>query len=44
MDMANITKLVLFISACVSLFGFGLLLFRDQIFSQTDTATYPRRF
>ena len=40
MDMANIAKLVLFISACVSLFGFGSFLFRDQIFS----STHPRHF
>jgi hypothetical protein len=35
MDMANVAKIVLFISACASLFGLGVFLFRDQIFSQT---------
>jgi hypothetical protein len=30
-DVANIAKVVLFISACTSLFGLGLFLFRDQI-------------
>jgi hypothetical protein len=44
MDMANIAKLVLFISACASLFGLGLFLFRDQIFSQSDASTPARRF
>jgi hypothetical protein len=34
MDMANIAKVVLFISACASLFGLMVFLFRDQIFSQ----------
>ena len=34
MDMANIAKVVLFISACASLFGLTVFLFRDQIFSQ----------
>jgi hypothetical protein len=34
MDMANIAKIVLFISACASLFGLTVFLFRDQIFSQ----------
>jgi len=43
MDMANIAKLVLFISACASLFGLGLFLFRDQIFSQSDASTPARR-
>jgi hypothetical protein len=44
MDIANIAKLVLFISACASLFGLGLFLFRDHIFSQTDASTHPRHF
>jgi hypothetical protein len=35
MDMANVAKIVLFVSACASLFGLGLFLFRDQIFPQT---------
>ena len=35
MDMANIAKVVLYITACASLFGLGVFLFRDQIFSQT---------
>jgi hypothetical protein len=43
-DMANIAKLVLFILACASLFGFGLFLFRDQVFSHTDPSTPARRF
>jgi hypothetical protein len=36
MDMADVAKVVLFISACTSLFGLGMFLFRDQIFSQTE--------
>ena len=35
MDMTEVAKVVLFISACASLFGLGLFLFRDQIFPQT---------
>lgn len=35
MDMADVAKVVLYISACASLFGLGVFLFRDQIFSQT---------
>jgi hypothetical protein len=31
--MADIAIVVLFISACASLFGLGLFLFRDQIMS-----------
>ena len=34
MDMPNIAKVVLFISACASLFGLTVFLFRDQIFSR----------
>jgi hypothetical protein len=34
MDMANIAKVVLFITACASLFGLTVFLFRDQIFSR----------
>jgi hypothetical protein len=33
-DMADIAIVVLFISACASLFGLGLFLFRDQIISR----------
>jgi len=35
MDMASVAKIVLFVSACASLFGLGVFLFRDQIFHQT---------
>jgi hypothetical protein len=35
MDMANVAKIALFFSACASLFGLGLFLFRDQVFRQT---------
>jgi hypothetical protein len=31
LDMAEIAKGVLFISACASLYGLGVFLFRDQI-------------
>jgi len=34
MDMTEVAKVVLFVSACASLFGFGMFLFRDQIFPQ----------
>ena len=34
MDMANVAKIALFFSACASLFGLTVFLFRDQIFSQ----------
>jgi hypothetical protein len=33
-DMADIAIIVLFVSACASLFGLGLFLFRDQIISR----------
>jgi len=33
-DMADIAIVVLFISACASLFGLGLFLFREQIISR----------
>ena len=33
-DMADIAIVVLFISACASLFGLGLFLFREQIMSR----------
>jgi len=36
MDMADVAKVALFVSACASLFGLGLFLFRDQIFNQTE--------
>jgi hypothetical protein len=36
-DMADIAKVVLFISACASLFGLGLFLFRNQIFTGYDS-------
>jgi hypothetical protein len=35
MDMADVAKVVLYITACASLFGLGMFLFRDQIFRQT---------
>jgi hypothetical protein len=33
-DMADTAIVVLFISACASLFGLGLFLFREQIMSR----------
>jgi hypothetical protein len=33
-DMADIAIVVLFISACASLFGLGLFLFREEIMSR----------
>jgi hypothetical protein len=42
-DMADIAKVVLFIAASGSLFGLGLFLFRDQIFSQTGANSEDRK-
>jgi hypothetical protein len=42
-DMVDIPKVVLFIAACGSLFGLGLFLFRDQIFSQTGDDSEDRK-
>jgi hypothetical protein len=39
----DIAEFVLFISACASLFGFCLFLFRDEVFSSTTSAPVKRR-